>query len=175
MQTFFIKAIRHNFFIHPSVRFDCTREAHLHFVQLNVFPFLISSFSREISTELVFLIQHMLAVFSGLIGPESSRDVPRFYLLAFCRFSNFSCARSARCGVPISCGRNFSVSFDRREASVFLDFKRGTARSLQVMAAQSPPICRENIFRTSGGSAPPAKSPRADYYRGLRLISQETA
>lgn len=54
---------------------------------------LISLFSLENPTELVFLIQHMFAVFSDLIGPESSRETS--LVLSFRRlplFQFFACA-----------------------------------------------------------------------------------
>lgn len=101
---------------HQSALIACTRKAFT-FRPARVFPFLISSFSREISTEL--LIQHMFTVFSDLIGPKR-RLVPSSIFSPFAAFPIFR-ARDPR-GVPISCDRNFSVSFDRRGTSVFLDF-----------------------------------------------------
>lgn len=73
---------------------------------------LISLFPLENPTELVFLIQHMFAVFPDLIGPESSRDVPSSIFSPFAAFPIFR-VRDPR-SVPISRGHNFSVPFDRR-------------------------------------------------------------
>jgi len=67
-----------------------------------------------------FYSVHVLTVFSGLIGPESSRDISGSIFSPFAAFPIFR-TRYPR-GVPISRGRNFSVSFDCRGASVFLDF-----------------------------------------------------
>lgn len=68
----------------------------------------------------MFLIQHMFAVFLGLIGPESSQDVPGSIFSPFAAFPIFHVRDPP--SVPILYGRNFSVSFDRRKTSVFLDF-----------------------------------------------------
>lgn len=64
--------------IHQVLRLHEGGTFTFHPIRIVILFSLISLFSREISTELVFLIQHMFAVFSDLIGPGSSRDVPGF-------------------------------------------------------------------------------------------------
>lgn len=102
--------------IHQVLRLHEGGTFTFHPIRIVILFSLISLFSREISTELVFLIQHMFAVFSDLIGPGSSRDVPGSIFSPFAAFPIFR-APDPR-SVPILRGRNFSVPFDHCGTSV---------------------------------------------------------
>lgn len=133
---------------------------------------LISLFSRENPTELVFLIQHMFAVFSDLIGPESLRDVPGSIFSPFAAFPIFR-VRDSR-SVPISRCHNFFVPFDRRGISVFLDFNTPLSDSNSNVTTYNPSrSVGKIVFQRAQKYI--VREVSAGRLLRLRLISQETS
>lgn len=90
-------------------------------------------FRERPETVLVLLIQLVYAVFSGLIGLESSRR-SQFYLSAVCCFSNFSCAIRAACQFraaitfPVWPSRNIGFSILTRRSQIVTNMWRRKAR-----------------------------------------------